>query len=248
VTQPAPAQGLSFDAAADVYERARPSYPSAAVEWLVPTDAQRVLDLAAGTGKLTRLLARDGRDVYAVEPLPAMRALGQQAAPAATFLAGTAEQIPLDDASVDVVVVAQAWHWVDPGRAVPEVARVLRPGGRLGLVWNDRDERVDWVRRLGEIMHRDADPPDVLEPRVGPPFSELERHQVEWRHSVSVDELIAMVTSRSYYITATPQRQAETLAEIRQLLAEHRDTAGRDVLELPYVTRCYRTEARNPLH
>jgi SAM-dependent methyltransferase len=240
VSQPPPSQGLSFDAAADVYEQARPSYPSEAVQWLVAATAERVLDLGAGTGKLTRQLVASGFSVVAVEPLPAMRALGQRAAPEATFLEGTAEQIPLPDASVDAVVVAQAWHWVDPGRAVPEVARVLRPGGRLGLVWNDRDERVDWVRQLGEIMHRDAEAPDLEQPRVGSPFAPLQQHEVEWRHTVSVDELLAMVTSRSYYITAAPQRQAETLVEIRTLLGTHPDTAGREVLELPYVTRCYR--------
>jgi ubiquinone/menaquinone biosynthesis C-methylase UbiE len=240
VTEPPQSQGLSFDAAADVYERSRPSYPTAAVEWLVPAAARRVLDLGAGTGKLTRQLGSQGREVVAVEPLPAMRALGERAVPTATFLEGTAEQIPLPDASVDAVVVAQAWHWVDPDRAVPEVARVLRPGGRLGLVWNDRDERVDWVRELGEIMHRDAEPPDLDEPRVGPPFAQLERHAVEWHHTASVDELLAMVTSRSYYITATAQRQAETLSEVRRLLVTHPDTAGRDSIELPYVTRCYR--------
>jgi ubiquinone/menaquinone biosynthesis C-methylase UbiE len=240
VTQPPPTQGLSFDAAADVYERARPSYPPAAVEWLVPQTARRVLDLGAGTGKLTRQLVAGGLEVVAVEPLPAMRALGEQAAPGATFLEGTAEQIPLPDDSVDAVVVAQAWHWVDPDRAVPEVARVLRPGGRLGLVWNDRDERVDWVRQLGAIMHRDAEPPDLDQPRVGPPFTDVERHEVEWQHLVSVTELLEMVTSRSYYITATTQRQAETLTEVRKLLAAHPDTSGRELVELPYVTRCYR--------
>ena len=162
-------RAASFGAAADHYDRGRPSYPAEAVDWLVPTTAHHVLDLGAGTGKLTRLLHDRGLDVLAVEPSPGMRARLAAALPDVRLLDGTAEAIPLPDASVDAVLVAQAWHWVDPARAVPEVARVLVPGGRLGLVWNIRDEREDWVRQLGQTMHTDEDLRAPV-PTVGPPF------------------------------------------------------------------------------
>ena len=142
----------SFDSAAGLYERGRPPYPPAALDWLLPPGALRVLDLGAGTGKLTRQLVACGLDVVAVEPLDGMRAELARAVPGARLLAGSAERIPLADGAVDAVVAAQAWHWVDPPRAVPEVARVLAPGGTLGLMWNERDERESWVAELGRII------------------------------------------------------------------------------------------------
>ena len=146
------ARARSFGVAADVYERARPLYPDEAIEWILPEGARTVLDLGAGTGKLTRALAARGLEVVAVEPLAEMRTNLAWAAPEARILDGTAEAIPLEDDSVDLITVAQAWHWVDPARATAEAARVLRPGGTLALIWNRRDERVDWVARLGQVM------------------------------------------------------------------------------------------------
>src|SRR5215475_2957515 len=146
------ARAVSFGAVADAYERGRPPYPPTAIDWLLPAGAARVLDLGAGTGKLTRQLAGRGLDVTAVEPSEAMREQLRGAVPGIRSLEGTAERIPLPGGSVDAVLVAQAWHWVDPARAVPEVARVLRPGGQLGLLWNVRDERADWVAALSVIL------------------------------------------------------------------------------------------------
>src|SRR5690348_13701049 len=134
------AQATSFGVAAGAYERGRPPYPAAAIDWLVPEHATRVLDVGAGTGKLTRQLRERGLDVIAVEPSAGMREELHRAVPGAPVLAGTAEQIPLADGTVDLVIVAQAWHWMDPERTIPEVARVLAPGGRLGLMWNRRVE------------------------------------------------------------------------------------------------------------
>src|SRR5437016_4501937 len=148
------ARAASFGSAAGAYERGRPPYPPEAIDWLLPAGAARVLDLGAGTGKLTRQLTGRGLDLTAVEPSEGMREQLRRAVPGVRALAGTAEQIPLPDLSVDAVLVAQAWHWMDPAVAVPEVARVLRPGGQLGLLWNIRDERADWVAGLGAILRQ----------------------------------------------------------------------------------------------
>jgi SAM-dependent methyltransferase len=233
---------LSFGQAADVYAAARPGYPQEAVEWLVPEDARTVLDLGAGTGKLTALLVREGRDVTAVDPSADMLARLTASHPDVTSLVGTAENIPMADASVDAVVVAQAWHWVDTGRAVPEVARVLRPGGTLGLVWNTRDESVDWVARLGEIMGGTAhfEMADG-EPPVGPPFGPLEFWQTRWLQPLDRDGVLDLVRSRSYFLVKTTEEQNSTLAHVRELLDHHPELAGKAVIELPYVTEGFRT-------
>src|SRR5438876_726690 len=129
----------SFGAVADAYERARPEYPAGAVLWLVGDTPVDVVDLGAGTGKLTRGLVALGHRVTAVEPLPEMLAQLRAAVPDATPLSGGAEAIPLADASADVVVCAQAFHWFDQPVALREIARVLRPGGSIALAWNVRD-------------------------------------------------------------------------------------------------------------
>jgi SAM-dependent methyltransferase len=234
-------QATSFGAVADVYERGRPPYPAEAIDWLLPAGAARVLDLGAGTGKLTRQLAGRGLDVVAVEPLAGMRQQLTRAVPGVRIHAGSAEQIPLPGSSVDAVLVAQAWHWVDPARAVPEVARVLVPGGQLGLVWNLRDEREDWMARLGRIL---SDPGETDGDRVrgitSPPFGPVERRTVEWAHRITRDALLDLVSSRSYVITMPPARRAEVLGQVRQLADTHPALAGRDELVLPYVTECFR--------
>jgi SAM-dependent methyltransferase len=235
------AQAASFGAAAAAYERSRPSYPPEAVDWLLPSWARRVLDLGAGTGKLTRLLRDRGLDVVAVEPSDGMRDLLTSSVPGVAVHAGRAEDIPLGDGSVDAVLVAQAWHWVDPRRAVPEVARVLTSGGQLGLLWNVRDEREDWVASLGRILHagheqdmRSSAPP------VGPPFGPVERLDVEWRSQLTPDALIDLVASRSYIITMPAQERAAVLGRVRHLLGTHPALAGAGQVALPYVTRCSR--------
>lgn len=117
--------------------------------------------------------------MVAVDPIPEMLEVLSSSLPDTPALLGTAEEIPLPDASVDAVLVAQAWHWFDPHRAVKEVARVLRPGGRLGLVWNNRDERLGWVKELGEIIGHEVDPFSQTAD-LPAPFGDIERHQVEW--------------------------------------------------------------------
>jgi SAM-dependent methyltransferase len=237
-------QATSFGAAAGAYERGRPPYPAAAIDWLLPPGAARVLDVGAGTGKLTRQLAARGLDVVAVEPLPGMREQLAHAVPGVPVYPGTAEAIPLPDGSVDAVLAAQAWHWVDQARAVPEVARVLVPGGQLGLAWNMRDERADWVAQLGQILH---DPGEGDGSRggavaIGPPFGPVQHRTIEWTHRLTRDQLLDMVSSRSYVITMPAAQREEVLAAVGRLADTHPDLAGRGELELPYRTECFRAQ------
>lgn len=234
----------SFGKAADAYQRGRPEYPESAVEWLVPRRARRVLDLGAGTGKLTRPLADAGLKVTAVEPSERMRDQLTDAVPGARVLAGSAENIPLEDGSVDAVVVGQAWHWFDPARAVPETARVLAPGGTLALAWNIRDESVPWVAALGALMHQHSEQVIDTRPDIGGPFGPPERTEIRWTRSMTRAEVHDMVASRSYVITLPDDERDRLLAEVDDFLREHPSLAGRDEIELPYVTYC--TRVRRP--
>jgi SAM-dependent methyltransferase len=235
------AHANSFGPAAHLYERGRPSYPGAALDWLLPEGRPRVLDLGAGTGKLTRQVAARGLDVTAVDPSEGMLEQLRRVLPDVPALTGTAERIPLADESVDVVLVAQAWHWVDPARAEPEIARVLSPGGRLGLLWNVRDETSDWVRRLGRLLDHGEQQRGT---EVGPPFAPVEIERFRWTHHIGRDELLDLVASRSYVILLPPDERAAVLAQVRQLMVTHPALVGRNTYELPYVTHCARTTVR----
>lgn len=236
----------SFGAAAGSYQRGRPEYPQSVVEWLVPRRARSVLDLGAGTGKLTRPLVAAGLRVTAVEPSQAMREQLAAAVPGAAVHAGTAERIPLPDASVDAVVVGHAWHWFDPAVAVPEVARVLVPGGTLALVWNDRDETEPWLAALGAIMHRQAAQVIDTRPPLGPPFGPPERMELRWQQVVTRQEILDMVASRSYVISMPAPDRTALLGEVTELLDEHPDLRGRAEISLPYIARCTRVRRADP--
>lgn len=229
-------QAGSFGAAADAYERGRPPYPPEAVAWLVPEDARTVVDLGAGTGKLTRALRAPGREVVAVEPSAGMREQFSRVLPEIRMLEGTGESIPLPDTSVDALVCAQAWHWVDPERAIPEAARVLRPGGRLGLVWNCRDVSVPWVAELDRILRDCAAAPTEARQveRVRAPFGPVEHQDFRWNHPMTAGEVVDMVASRSYVITLESATRVQLLERVRALLDAKRPMA------MPYVTECYR--------
>jgi SAM-dependent methyltransferase len=231
----------SFDRAAEVYEKARPEYPSDAVDWLLPDGAKSVLDVGAGTGKLTRSLAARGLEVFAVDPSPKMLEQLRAALPDATVQVGTAEDIPLANASVDAVLAAQAWHWVDQDRALPSVARVLKPGGTLGLVWNLRDESVPWVAKLTEAMHPANGEiylrnPDIHNDGFGP----IERAEFAWTSEFTREKLLELVRSRSYFITAPSDEQSTILSDVNQLLDTDPDLAGAESYTMPYVTRAFR--------
>jgi SAM-dependent methyltransferase len=243
---------VSFDQAVTQYERARPGYPARAVRWMVPANSRDVVDLGAGTGKLTRALVDAGYAVTAVEPLEGMRAELARQLPGVRALAGSAEAIPLPDASADAVLAGQAWHWFDPERAVPQVARVLRPGGALGLVWNDMDQAVPWVAALREVTSEavaasrygikvdDQDNDRKWEPPLGDAFGPPEWATFRVVQRQDRETLLANLSSRSYLITLSADERAAVLADVVELLRTHPDTAGREVYELPYRTRCMR--------
>ena len=239
-----------------VYERGRPSYPADAVQWLIEGLAigpgRDVVDLAAGTGKFTRLLLATGADVSAVEPSPGMRAEFAQRLPGVPLLDGTAELLPLADASVDAVTIAQAFHWFDVRSATTELARVIRPasagGTGFGMIWNERDASVDWVRDLNAIFgwerREEFGVPRNIErdwevefaTRAHPRFAELERYETTYAHRLDADTLVLRVLSTSYLASAAPERQAEVAAAVRELVADFPAE-----FDLPYVTVAYRT-------
>ena len=235
------AHANSFGPAADIYERGRPGYPDAAVTWLLPAGRPRVVDLGAGTGKLTRQIRDRGLEVTAVDPSEQMLAQLALAVPGVPALIGSAERIPLPAGSADAVLVAQAWHWVDPARAVPEIARILRPGGRLGLVWNLRDESEPWVRRLDEII---GDSETERATTVGEPFGPVEVTHFRWSMALGPERLIDLVASRSTIIMLPPAERAAVLDEVGRLVATHPDLVGRTEFRMPYVTECARATLR----
>jgi SAM-dependent methyltransferase len=241
----------SFGRQAGAYEAGRPGYPLEAVEWmLAPAAAEdhraRVADVGAGTGKLTRALVESGADVVAVDPDSEMLAALRTALPAVPTFVGTAEALPIPDSSMDAVVLGQAWHWVDPPSASKEVARVLRPAGVLGLVWNIRDDREPWVARMTAIMHGSNAEIMMVEggPRVVAPFGELESRLFEWSRPMTADRLLAMARSRSYLITAPDVVRSRIEGALRDLFAELPALADGGSIELPYVTHAFRALRR----
>ena len=160
----------SFGGVAEAYERGRPTYPAEAARWLLGDQPLTVLELGAGTGKLTRVLVGLGHDVHATDPDAEMLAVLEARLPGVRTAVASAEEIPLADWSVDAVVAAQAFHWFDLDRALPEIARVLRPEGMLCLLWNQRNEKIPWVRRLGALIGTQEQLRDPAEALI---FSEL---------------------------------------------------------------------------
>ncbi|QAY68664.1 class I SAM-dependent methyltransferase [Xylanimonas protaetiae] len=240
-------RAASFSTGASSYAAVRPSYPDAAVDFLVPAGTRRVLDLAAGTGKLTASLVARDLDVVAVEPSAPMLAQLEAALPGVETHIATAEAIPLAEGTVDAVVVGQAWHWFDERAASAETARVLRQGGTLGIVWNDRDTSVDWVARFGEILHRgDRLEPGAehVAPALGPEYGDLEVAEVRWTDEIATAALRPLAASRSYLLTLPEAEREALLAAVDELAATHPDLAGRNRVALPYVTHAYRARRR----
>jgi SAM-dependent methyltransferase len=238
----------SFGAAAGAYAEHRPDYAPAAVRWaLEPAPGTRVLDLGAGTGKLTGTLVALGADVIAVEPDQAMLTELRRAQPAVRALPGSAEAIPLPDASVDAVLAGNALHWFDLAVAGPELARVLAPGGILAGLWNVMDDRVDWVAGLERVSGSAAvGPRDTLSnwrtataglaARFGSP------EQAEFPHGQrrTADSLVATLATRAGVLVMPEQEQAATLDRIRAFLASRPETAGGE-FTLPMLTGVLRS-------
>jgi ubiquinone/menaquinone biosynthesis C-methylase UbiE len=233
------ASARSFGSVADAYDRGRPSYPREAAAWLVGEQPVTVLELGAGTGKLTTELVALGHDVLATDPDPQMLAILNRDLPDVRTSVASAEEVPLPDQSVDVVVCAQAFHWFDHDRAFPEIARVLKPGGRLALVWNQRDERIPWVRRLGALIGSEDRLRDAAEPLVQSPlFGFVEDASFRFRQEIHRESIRDLVLSRSNVAVLDEEGRAAKLAEV---LAFYDDYGrGMDGMLLPYDTRCFR--------
>ncbi|WP_344817834.1 class I SAM-dependent methyltransferase [Microbacterium soli] len=240
-------RATSFGAQADTYEAARPDYPFEAVAWMLaalPHDSRRIADVGAGTGKLTRvLIAASDAEVVAVDPDAAMLAKLHTTVPGVATFPGTAESLPFSDAELDAAVMGQAWHWADPATASAEMGRVIRPGGTLGLIWNTRDNRVEWVRRLTEIMHASAaeEMLDAGGPTVAEPFAAPESHRWEWVRPMTRAQLHSMADSRSHLITASEQARASIHADMDGLFDEL-GVHGDETIGLPYVTAAFRVQ------
>lgn len=237
-------RATSFAEVAGAYERARPGYPDDAVRWLVGDEPADVVDLGAGTGKLTRSLVALGHRVTAVEPLPAMLEHLRRAVPEAASFTGGAESIPLADASADVVACAQAFHWFDHASAVVEIARVLRPGGRVALVWNTRDDREPWVAKLSDavIGRETIQDSDAAEPLAASGlFDPVERATFSFVQRLDRATLLDLVLSRSYCAVQTEAERAPVLEQTGRIFDEH---AQAGEIELPYLTECFRAVRR----
>ena len=237
--KPEPAR--SFGGVADAYDRGRPTYPREAAVWLTSDQPLSVLELGAGTGKLTAQLVALGHDVHATEPDPKMLAILGKNLPEVRVSQATAEEIPSGDSSYDVVVSAQAFHWFDYDKALPEIARVLRPRGRLSLVWNQRDERIPWVKRLGKIIGTQehlTDPSEVLgKSRL---FGEVEEEGFRFWQIVDQHSIRDLVRSRSNIaLLSTPEQEAK-MAEVLAFYEEY--GRGRDGMQLPYTASCFRSQ------
>jgi SAM-dependent methyltransferase len=261
-------RGSSFGTAAAEYAEYRPEYPADAVRWCAaplrrgqPAGEQagqdlaglRVLDLGAGTGKLTRLLATLGGEVTAVEPDAAMLGQLRQWLPGVRALSGAAEAIPLPDGSVDLVLCGQAMHWFDMSRAIPEIARVLVPGGVLGAMWNSDDDRVEWVAGLQEaaegaaspsLSHRRSEAAHFAAEQFGADlFTSVERAEFANSQAYTAGTLVAMLGTHSQVLIMEPAERERVLTRARDYLASRPETADGE-FELPMVTSVVRTVRR----
>jgi SAM-dependent methyltransferase len=252
-------RATSFGSVAESYDRVRPGPAAEALDWLVPAGCELAVDVAAGTGLFTRALAGRASQVVAIEPDERMRAVLAQRSPGVRVLAGWGEQMPLPDACADAAFVSTAWHWLDPVRAVPEIARVLRPGGRLGVVWTSRDRGEDWVAELDLLRLPGMESP----PSAGRPRTRDEvRAMLDKEHSVTlpddaefgagaaasfrftrtlpVDDVVEWLATNSSFITASATDRTAGLDRCRAALL--RRTGGADIIEMPMRSWCWRAE------
>ena len=240
---------LSFGSVATDYDRYRPSPPPQMLDWLIPPGTRAVLDLAAGTGAVTRELVGRAPRIIAVEPDERMRAVLTARCAEAEVLAGRGEDIPLPDASVDAVVISSAWHWLNPEQAVPEITRVLRVGGVLGVLGISRDVGVPWVTEFNRLARdsREADRSPEGAPvgrrrrevtfPPGTPLSAPEEHTVEFSLPMTKDELAGLLGTYSGVITLDAERRADFSRRVRAFL----DRQPWDGTDLRLICRCLRS-------
>jgi len=240
-----------FGSEAETYDRSRPTYPPDAVAWLVESlgiaPGRMVADLAAGTGKMTRLLEPTGATLVAVEPVEGMWRVLRTVAPAVPAIAATAEALPFADEALDAVVVAQAFHWFDADVALPELRRVLRPGGRLGLVWNARDRSVEWVDQIWSVMDRlekhapwrDHDQWYESAFAAERWFGPLHTQEFHHHQTLTPDGVVDRFRGVSHLAVLTPEEREPHLEAVRGVLRTHPDVQGRDEVEIPYRVDTY---------
>jgi len=253
-------QATSFGRVADSYDRVRPGPPAAALDWLVPAGCAVAVDLAAGTGLFTRALAGRVPRVIAVDPDHRMREVLARRAPGLDVRDGRVEAMPLPDASADAVFVSTAWHWLDSPRAVPEIARVLRPGGRLGVIWTSRNRDEDWVAEL-DLLRPDGAPrgtADTVRAYLerhhtvtlpdGAAFGVAETASFRFSRTMPLADVIDWLATSSNVINASA---ADREAGLARCLTVLRGRAGRPpgtaepVIEMPMRSWCWRAE-RSP--
>lgn len=245
------ARATSFGEVAGDYDRVRPGPPDEALDWLVPQDCETAVDIAAGTGLFTRALQPRVAHVIAVEPDDRMRAVLAARSPGVSAVAGRGEAIPVPDASADGVFVSSAWHWLDPGRAVPEIARVLRDGGRLGVIWTSRDRRVDWVAELDVLRRPQAvrsaeDARSQLRRRhevtlpADAQFENIASASFAFVRTMTVDDTVDWLATYSGLITAPAGERAAALARAREALL--RRASGDGMIEVPIRSACWRAD------
>jgi ubiquinone/menaquinone biosynthesis C-methylase UbiE len=257
----------SFGNVAESYDRVRPGPAAAAVDWLVPAGCGAAVDLAAGTGLFTRALLGRVPEITAVEPDGRMRAVLAERTEGVRVLDGRGEAIPLPDASVDAVFVSTAWHWFDPALAVPEIARVLRDGGRLGVIWTSRDRADDWVAELdllrlcavpGEARDREAGEPrstDQVREKLDrhnsvtlppdAPFGPAEAESFTFTRVMDIEDVVDWLATNSILITAPPAGREAGLARCRAALLAHAtgDSPGGSArVEMPLRSWCWRAD------
>lgn len=230
---------LCFGNVAEAYDRGQPGYPREAAAWLTGEQPLSVLELGAGTGKLTEHLVALGHDVHATDPDPRMLERLADRLPELRVSQTSAEEIPAADATFDLVIAANAYEWFDHDRALPEIARVLKRGGSLAIVRNIRDERIPWVKRLGNLIGRHTTGTGVGEaletsPYFGP-VDEASFKQWQVIQRASVQDLV-----RSLAEVAGLEHTGQD-SRIREVLAFYDDFGrGMDGMQLPYVTECFR--------
>ena len=242
------ARATSFGTAAQDYDRYRVGLPEEVADAVLPRGLEAALDLGAGTGAMTRLLLGRARRVHAVDPDPRMTRLLARNCPGVEVHEGTGEHIPLPDACVDAVVVASAWHWMDPDAAIPETARVLRPAGTLHLVWNRRDRDVPWVADLEQLRREVTGGDDWVEGRIrhyvsepwlpaAAPFADVRIQALPWSAAMTEDELARLLTTFHAFIAAPEERKpamVRTFAE--HVAADARIRPGDDgLVRVPMV-------------